>query len=106
VLTHPLADVEARHAHAPQTFHIPTEHDRLTLRVGDWAKVIFVFAQPSADGNTGERMWLRVVEIVRPGVYRGELDSEPHDLQEYNPGDLFHFEAKHVCAVLRSAFTT
>lgn len=98
-----FADVEARHAARPRTFEIPPENERHALTIGDFVKVIFVIDRPSPDGPRGERMWLRVVDVLGAGSYVGALDNLPHDFPQYSRGDRFRFDARHVCQILREA---
>jgi len=89
-----LVDGEGQNAVHPTTFLIPTKEERLNLRPGDLAKVIF--NPPSGQGYS-ERMWVKITEVREPGKYVGSLDNYPTNP---NLGLRFEstveFEAKHV----------
>lgn len=87
-------DGEAQNAAHPTTFHIPPKEERLNLRPGDLAKVIF---NPPSGQGYAERMWVKITEVPEPGKYAGILDNDPTNP---NLGLRFkarvEFEAKHV----------
>jgi hypothetical protein len=89
-----LMDGEAQNLAHPTTFHIPSREERLNLRPGDLAKV--VFSPPSGQGYS-ERMWVKITEVPEPGKYKGTLDNDPTNP---NLGLRFEstvdFEARHV----------
>lgn len=76
-----LANCEERHAQYPERFWIPDLTDRQSLRVGDYAKVIF----ESDEG--GERMWVKVTQIMPGSRYEGLLANTPivFDMEKGNP---------------------
>ncbi len=67
-----IIDAEKRHASDPGTFEIPDRDDRMSLSVGDFAKIMF---QNPADQT--ERMWVEIQGLGGVGKYRGRLDNEP-----------------------------
>lgn len=93
-MTYTLIDGEAQSLAHPTTFFIPSKEERLGLRPGDLAKVIF---NPPSGGGYSERMWVKITEVLEPGKYKGTLDNYPTNL---NLGLRFEaqveFEAKHV----------
>ncbi len=96
-------DAEERNRAHPDTFYIPSETERKTLRAGDFAKVIF-----DVSGYLAERMWVEITGLGDPanGVrYVGKLANEPSKIAAHdnstavNPlvvGMQVCFEPKHV----------
>lgn len=89
-----LMDGEAQNAAHPTTFQIPSREERLNLRPGDLAKVVF---KPTNGRGPSERMWVKITEVPEPGKYVGTLDNDPTNS---NLGIRFkstvEFEALHV----------
>jgi hypothetical protein len=89
-----LANVEDRASSSPGTFQIPARFKRASLRVGDLAKLVFVF--PSASGPpNGERMWVKIT-AVEAGCYRGLLWNKPVLIEDLQPDDPIEFGPEHV----------
>src|SRR4051812_32697693 len=62
------------------TFGLPTDAERRSLRVGQFAKVVFVVGVDRSDPRPqpeGERMWVRVTHVLGDGRYKGKLDNDP-----------------------------
>jgi hypothetical protein len=57
------------------TFGLPPDSERRSLRVGQYAKLVFT-ATPD-DDSQGERMWVEVTEVIGVGVYAGKLANDP-----------------------------
>lgn len=88
-----LEDGEQRNAAHSHTFYLPPAEDRKNIRVGGYAKLIFV-------GRRGtERMWVRVSHQEADGSYTGVLDNNPV-FGHAKCGDPVRFEAKHVIGIL------
>jgi len=84
---------------APKTFTIPPEDERLSIRPGDVAKLIFYFYLSSGD-EFGERMWVRVLGTRGP-YYFGTLANQPityvdGDQRKLKYGDEVIFLPEHV----------
>jgi hypothetical protein len=114
-----LEDAEARSRAHPDTFHIPALVRRYNLHVGCFVKLFFLFTEPGKSRITdearellesfdeypgrppdGERMWVRVDEVLSAGRYRGTLSNDPVVMDEYlQDGDTIFFEAKHVADI-------
>lgn len=92
-----LLDGEARHAERPHTFWIPELSQRMSLTVGQYAKLMF---KPTPSG-TPERMWVQVSEVRGIGKYKGLLSNDPicHPPHVLKDRDVVEFEAKHVINV-------
>jgi len=80
-MKHALKDYAV--APAP-TFGLPPDEERMSLRVGKYAKVVFALdvvhtldEDPEMPPPDGERMWIMVTEVLRAGEYRGRLDNTP-----------------------------
>lgn len=84
----------------PETFQIPDEQVRRTLRPGDFAKLIFAIAVEDGDEPIYERMWV-VVREVAGDTYFGLLDNEPHidENDEFWLGTELPFGQEHVIDV-------
>jgi hypothetical protein len=93
-----LIDVEKRHADNPDTFEIPSREERESLRVWDFARLIFA---------PGERIWVEVVKVGAEGVmkpgfaaYIGAIRNRPIAVTlQY--GDWIGFDPRHICEVKR-----
>ena len=73
-VTYTLDNGAETHREFPDTFAIPPQHDRESLRPGDLVKLIFRIEFD--DEANVERMWVRVAE-VRPESYVGVLRWSP-----------------------------
>lgn len=88
-----IEDVEIQNRKHPTTFQIPPLADRLQLRVGDHAKLIFRY------GKVSERMWVRIT-TARDGQYVGLLDNEPTGIPLAR-GHRIPFRSEHVADIIR-----
>jgi hypothetical protein len=90
--------VEA-HERAPETFWIPDERTRVSLAVGDFAKLIFeISVEDTEEPVSVERMWV-IVREVQGGQYFGLLDNEPDAIapnDEFWVGTEIPFGPEHV----------
>ncbi|MBZ9772900.1 toll/interleukin-1 receptor domain-containing protein [Mesorhizobium sp. CO1-1-8] len=74
----------------PDTFHIPDEARRRTLKVGDVVKLMFDYEYPDEwdhDGLTGERMWVEISALRGP-YFVGTLHNDPVCIADWH--DLAH----------------
>ena len=100
-----LISAEARHAAHPETFEIPSRHERELLSVGDGAKLLFDI-ETRRDGrviDSGvDRMWVIVKRRIGPN-YLGVLDSDPGsaDGLKLREGQVIAFGPEHVAAIDR-----
>src|SRR5262249_15018149 len=99
-LTYTLDSGLERNRHDPDTFKIPVQMARETLRPGDFAKLMFRIT--INDEVHVERMWVRVQEC-NPGFYIGVLDNQPTCAEEICIGMTVDFEADHVIDIQRNA---
>jgi hypothetical protein len=87
-----LIDGEARAMEHPNTFHIPTEEQKLAVKVGQNVKIGIRMANRRA-----ERFWVEVTEVNYPafvGAVRNDLtDTAVHGISY---GDEIEFEARHI----------
>ena len=96
-----LESGEERHAAHPDTFKLPSRHDRENLRVGQAVQLLFQIRTADEDGATEvavERMWATMVGRVGDR-YVGILDSQPDGVepgQGVDRGLEFAFMAEHV----------
>jgi hypothetical protein len=89
-----LANVEARNEESNGKFWIPPLHERQSLEPGDYAKVIF-------EGETGERMWVKITALLGGLRYLGVLSNTPVVAKDFVVGDKVEFGAENVCEILR-----
>jgi hypothetical protein len=97
-MTWRLVDTERWAESHPDTFDIPSAEGRMSLHVGDVAKVIFESLTP---GSSPERMWVMVTEIHEPGKYTGKVDSHSFNQELPRLGDPVQFESKNVMQLIR-----
>jgi hypothetical protein len=97
-MTWKLVDTERWAESHPDTFEIPSVEERMSLRVGDVAKVIFESLKP---GYEPERMWVVVTEIHEPGKYTGEVDNHSFNPNLPRLSDPVLFESKNVMQLIR-----
>jgi uncharacterized protein YegJ (DUF2314 family) len=90
-----LADGVAKHAAAPDTFRIPSDEAKASVRVGDRVKLV---VQPET--GLAERLWVRVTS-VDGDAFEGTLVSEPMEVRGLSTGDPVEFERRHVVAISR-----
>jgi hypothetical protein len=91
-----LVDAVEHQKQHPTTFEIPDEQNRLNVKVGEWAKLIFAF--PTEPKHTFERMWVKI-EIIRPTWYGGSLDNIPKTFGYVSIGDKLRFEPRHIISI-------
>lgn len=96
-----LLDCIAQNNEHPTTFHIPDAEDIAQLKVGDFAKIVFLYDEtvhtPHGVPVNSERMWIKITEINNCG-FKGELDNEPNN-KKLRLGMDIKFETKHICNV-------
>jgi uncharacterized protein YegJ (DUF2314 family) len=88
-----LASAEAR-ATLHASFRIPPRAEREALRVGDFAKLVFIDPAEEAAAS-GERMWIEIV-AVQAGRYRGRLRNVPVLIRDLKEDDPIEFGPEHV----------
>ena len=94
--TYTLDDGAETHREFPETFEIPAQSDRESLRSGDFAKLMFRISV--GDEVHVERMWVRVQE-VNPEFYIGVLDNQPYCTDEIFIGMKVDFHSDHVIQI-------
>ncbi len=99
-VTYTLDDGAETHREFPDTFQIPAQADRESLRPDDFVKLIFRIEFD--DKAHVERMWVRVTE-VRPEFYVGVLDNDPYCTDEIRSGMRVEFHADHIIQLERTA---
>lgn len=67
-------------------FHLPRREDLLSLRPGDYVKLVFT------DGSKRERMWVKLIDCSFTDAWEGSLANQPVHIEGLNFGDtgLFH----------------
>lgn len=85
-----------RNLQYPETFPIPPESERVSLKPGDDVKLGFE-TEPGSGGMgfSGERMWVKVREAAGH-KYVGELISDPVVIDGLHFGDQIAFLPEHV----------
>ena len=79
----------------------PAEDVRENLDVGDYAKLLFRFADEGAaraDAQT-ERMWVKVTGFDDDGYYVGTLENDSHLARPVAKGDMVHFHPINIADV-------
>lgn len=89
-----------RHLLHPESFEIPSEAERTSLKPGDFVKLIFVVQVDDDEEPIVDRMWV-VVREAADGAYFGLLDNEPEidENDEFWLGTEVPFGPEHVIAV-------
>jgi len=90
-----LEDVRDLIEVAPYTFYIPSPEVIAMLKPGHTVKLSFMWDDEESDEATSEQLWVRITEINGDEL-RGELDSEPEDIPELEPGDAIDFVIDHI----------
>jgi len=96
-----LDNAERRRAEAPGTFHIPSQAERTSLRVGQMVQLLFLFLNEETDGSPiieCEKMWVTIREASGRG-YEGTLESLPVASTALAPEASIRFGPEHVSAV-------
>jgi uncharacterized protein YegJ (DUF2314 family) len=91
----PTLDGVAQNRLYPDTFHIPSEEAKESVRPGDFVKGAF----GGDEAQRTERMWVKVTE-VHEGLIRGTLDNDPLFLP-VKPGALVEMEFRHILAIMK-----
>lgn len=90
-----LADVERRASLYKDDFEIPSREEREDLWPGDLVKLIFE--------NLGERLWVRVTNVLDPQIYVGIIDSFPaYENVHVHKGDEVIFSPENVADITRT----
>ena len=89
-LPYTLANVDAI-AHEDPTFQIPSKKERQNLSVGDAVKLVFRYHT-----GGGERMWVKVTRVLKPGSYEGDLQNQSIFYEIENP---IQFGYEHVASI-------
>lgn len=78
----------------------PDQETRENLKVGEYVKLVFRFADEESDRKDGqcERMWVQVTGCDNQGYYVGRLENDPHHGDVAN-GDTIHFHPLHVADI-------
>ena len=82
----------------PNTFLIPTQTERASLKVGQGVKLVF-WIQGDEDFPVCERMWVVVVERRQDGDYVGRLESVPETEASLRVGQRLIFGPDHVVEI-------
>ena len=92
-----LDNAEERERRIPDTFIIPSEKLRCSLREGDYAKLLVVFSKPRT-ALTGESMWVKVTR-VNGCNYEGEFTDKSTVLKSIKIGDQVAFLSHHIMSI-------
>jgi uncharacterized protein YegJ (DUF2314 family) len=98
-----LLSATEQNATYPDTFHIPSQQSRRSLKRGDAAKLLFDI-ETRVNGVVTDRgvdrMWVVILCRTVKG-YIGVLDNDPGRAENLalSKGDLIEFDADHVCAI-------
>jgi len=100
-----LIDGEQMNAVYPDTFWIPSEADRRSIKLGYLVKLMFAVpdSENDDDGVGAERMWVSVTTIAGD-TFTGALANSPFFLNDIKFGDEVMFEPKHIIAIQNPEF--
>ena len=94
--TYTLDSGAERHQESPDTFQLPSQLERESLKLGDLAKLIFRITD--GDEVDVERMWV-IVREIKPEFYVGVLDNDPFCTDEIRCGMRIEFHADHIIQI-------
>lgn len=93
-----LLSAEEANQQSPETFHIPTLQQRLTIPPGTLVKLMF--AVPPQEGYpNAERMWVLVATATMMGKvtrYVGMIQNDPGFIEGLAYGDVIKFTSAHI----------
>jgi uncharacterized protein YegJ (DUF2314 family) len=94
-----LDDVELIHNEYPDTYWIPAEEDRASLKKGDLVKLVFrMESREDRNEVSVERMWVEV-QGEKFELYEGVLDNDPGSDVFVECGQKVFFKPKHVIQI-------
>ena len=82
----------------PNTFLIPSENDRTSIKVGQGVKLVF-WIQGEEQFPICERMWVLVERRLSQGRYVGRLESTPETAGLLQRGQRLIFGPEHVAEI-------
>lgn len=98
-VSYTLDDGAETHREFPDTFQIPPQAERESLRPGDLVKLIF---RIELDNEAHvERMWVQVREVGTV-FCAGILENDPYCTEEIRSGMRVEFHADHVIQIDRA----
>ena len=100
--TYTLDSGAERHQESPDTFQLPSQLERESLKLGDLAKLIFRITD--GDEVDVERMWV-IVREIKPEFYVGVLDNDPFCTDEIRCGMRIEFHADHIIQIDHGAYS-
>lgn len=80
---------------AKYTFYIPSTVAIKKLKIGNLAKLIFLFESDDPTHPRAERMWVKITDISGE-IFKGKLDNEPFFIKDLNYQDELEFQVKHI----------
>jgi len=96
-----LEDVVKVAREYPETFFIPSAHERKSQRIGDSVRLHFRLKNPSTDEPEAERMWVTVTQeqgFFRP--YKGLLQNSPAFIEDLEEGAEVTFKSCHIAQTI------
>ncbi len=83
----------------PNTFVVPSQSERSSIKVGPGVKLVF-WIQGRKQFPICERMWVVVEEVIANGEYVGRLESKPATKANLIPGQRLIFGPDHVAEIV------
>lgn len=77
------------------TFYVPSQPVIDALKLGDLARIIFVFHSDDPNAPRAERMWVEIKSRSKDS-FTGYLTNQPLYIKDLNMGDIIEFESKHI----------
>ena len=96
-----LESAVRRHRAAPDSFLIPSDIRRNSVRVGEGVKLLFRIRVEDDRGvaeTVTERMWVYVT-ATHHGLYEGRLQNQSEFTLDFRPGMIVRFGPEHICDV-------
>jgi uncharacterized protein YegJ (DUF2314 family) len=93
-----LANAEARHREAPESFPIPSRAERENVGPGSVVKLLFELTDPIEDDPSAERMWVEV-RTANDQLMVGQLVNEPGTITTIDYGDEVRFGPEHIIEI-------
>ncbi|MNB76673.1 hypothetical protein D3C75_233430 [compost metagenome] len=96
-----LENVEETSLLHPESFFIPSEHERSSQQTGRLVRLHFVLTNPAEGGPRAERMWVEITGQDPVSCrYTGILTNAPEYLKSLKLGDTVQFEPKHIARTI------
>lgn len=85
--------------------HLPDPVALVSLAAGQYVSVIASLRGDAIDDESpsAEQLWLRIAEVVRSGVFKGQILPEPEVVRDLAQDSVIEFESHHIAEIYGSA---